>query len=153
MYKASFKKTSNRYSKEDLFQNIKTVWDYKGGQPFCRDMDCYPSYICFNTYFNRFGSWKNAIIEFIKYSNGEIKLEKGVTANKTKRKNLNNSLRYDIMKRDNFRCVYCGKSPATNSNVELQIDHTIPISKGGTNNIDNLKTICKECNVGKNNKL
>lgn len=152
MYKATFKRTSNRYSKEELFNNIKTVWDYKGGQPFCKDMDIYPSFITFGTYFNRFGSWKKAIEEFIKYSNGELKIEKEATTRKV-RKNINNSLRYDIMKRDNFKCQYCGASPAKDSDVELQIDHIIPVSKGGDNSIDNLKTICNHCNIGKLNKL
>ena len=152
MYKATFKRTSNRYSKEELFNNIKTVWDYKGSQPFCKDMDIYPSFITFGTYFNRFGSWKKAIEEFIKYSNGELKIKKEATTRKV-RKNINNSLRYDIMKRDNFKCQYCGASPAKDSDVELQIDHIIPVSKGGDNSIDNLKTICNHCNIGKYNKL
>ena len=152
MYKATFKRTSNRYSKKDLFNNIKAVWDYKGSQPFCKDMDIYPSFICFTTYFNRFGSWKKAIEEFIKYSNGEVIIKTEASPRKI-RKAINNSLKYDIMKRDNFRCNYCGRSPAIDSDVELQIDHIIPVTKGGDNHIDNLKTICKKCNIGKYNKL
>ena len=74
MYKATFKRTSNRYSKEELFNNIKTVWDHKGSQPFCKDMDIYPSFITFGTYFNRFGSWKSPIpskLEIYRKSNAD----------------------------------------------------------------------------------
>ena len=152
MYKATFTRSSNRYSKQELFNNIKTVWDYKGSQPFCKDMDAYPSFITSGTYFNRFGSWRKAVEEFSKYASGELIIKTELPRRKS-RKVINNSLKYDVMRRDNFKCNYCGKSPATDSNVELEIDHIIPVSKGGDNNIDNLKTICKNCNIGKFNKL
>lgn len=63
-----------------------------------------------------------------------------------KRKNLSAGQRFKILKRDNFTCQYCGaKAP----DVELQIDHIIPVCKGGTNDIVNLTTACKSCNMRK----
>lgn len=56
--------------------------------------------------------------------------------------------RFQIFKRDNFKCQYCGK---TSDEVILEIDHVIPKSKGGTNDYDNLITSCRECNRGKSN--
>lgn len=57
-------------------------------------------------------------------------------------------LRFEILKRDKFTCQYCGsKAP----NVKLQVDHIIPISKGGITEIDNLICACEECNLGKSN--
>lgn len=152
MYTVKFKRTSNRYTKEELFDNIQRVWDKKGGQPIIDDMNIEPSTVCFSTYFNNFGSWRNALIEFAKYKNGSLIIEPYINARKS-RKAINNSIKYDVMKRDNFKCNYCGKSPATDSNVELQIDHILPITKGGDNHISNLKTICKDCNIGKYDKL
>ena len=67
MYNLKFKSTTNRYTQEELFDNIQKVWDFKGSQPFIKDMEVAPSAICFGTYFNRFGSWKNALTEFVKY--------------------------------------------------------------------------------------
>jgi hypothetical protein len=151
MYNLKFKNTTNRYSKQELFDNIETVWNFKKSQPFLKDMQIAPSKICFATYFNRFGSWKNALMEFVKYKNGAIELQEPSQFRKS-RKTINNSLKYDVMKRDNFKCNYCGKSPAIDANIELQIDHILPISKGGDNYIENLKTICKDCNIGKFNK-
>ena len=40
-------------------------------------------------------------------------------------------------------CKYCGKKLDTNT---LVLDHIIPISKGGSSNINNLQTICRTCN-------
>lgn len=58
-------------------------------------------------------------------------------------------LRYDVLKRDNFKCCACGASPAKNPNVTLHVDHIVPWSKGGETKIDNLQTLCSECNHGK----
>lgn len=152
MYKLSSKK-GVKYSKQELFDNIKRVWDFKGSQPFLKDMEVEPSVICWGTYFNRFGSWQKALEEFIKHINSADKIQYEENINiKKSRKSINNSLRYDVMKRDSFKCQYCGKSPANDVGVELQIDHILPVSKGGTNEIENLKTICKDCNIGKFNK-
>jgi len=51
--------------------------------------------------------------------------------------------RWQVIKRDNFRCVACGSSD------NLVIDHKIPICKGGTSDNDNLQTLCFVCNSGK----
>ena len=61
-------------------------------------------------------------------------------------------LRFEILKRDNFQCKYCGRSPKKD-NCKLHIDHIIPKSKGGTNNPENLIASCIECNLGKTDIL
>ena len=153
MYELNFKKTTNRYSKEDLLQNIKAVWDFKKSQPTINDMSIFPSEINFHTYFNRFGSWKNALKEFVEYNNNGIAKDKiEILPQRKSRKTINNSLRYEIMKRDSFKCCICGKSPANEIGVMLEIDHIIAVTKGGDNSIENLQTICKNCNIGKLNK-
>ena len=43
-------------------------------------------------------------------------------------------------------CQYCG---ACGRDVELEVDHVIPVSRGGTDDLKNLKTSCRECNRGK----
>lgn len=43
-------------------------------------------------------------------------------------------------------CQYCGKTPP---DVSLEIDHIKPVSKNGTNDINNLITACFDCNRGK----
>ena len=60
------------------------------------------------------------------------------------------SLRYSIMKRDNFRCVLCGAT--SEDGAKLHVDHIIPVSKGGKTEISNLRTLCSTCNLGKSAK-
>lgn len=67
-----------------------------------------------------------------------------------KRKPIKISQRFRILERDGFRCRYCGRGSAT---VELQMDHIVPVSKGGSNDDDNLLTACKDCNYGKATRL
>jgi len=59
------------------------------------------------------------------------------------------SLRYKVLKRDHFKCCACGASPAKDPSVELHIDHVIPWSRGGETTLDNLQVLCSKCNLGK----
>lgn len=62
-------------------------------------------------------------------------------------------LRFEILKRDNFTCQYCGRSPKTERGVVLVMDHKHPASKGGDWSMENLITSCRECNAGKSDIL
>lgn len=59
--------------------------------------------------------------------------------------------RYAVLKRDNSRCVACGRG--VNDGVTLHIDHKIPFSLGGLTELDNLQTLCSECNISKSNRF
>lgn len=59
-------------------------------------------------------------------------------------------IRFEVLKRDNFTCQYCG---AHGEGVVLEVDHIIPISKGGTSDMGNLSTACFDCNRGKGSDL
>lgn len=67
-----------------------------------------------------------------------------------KRKALSKRTRFEVFKRDNFTCKYCGKG--ITQNAILQVDHIIPVSKGGDDSLLNLITSCIDCNLGKSNK-
>ncbi|MEQ1735872.1 MAG: HNH endonuclease signature motif containing protein, partial [Rhodoglobus sp.] len=55
-------------------------------------------------------------------------------------------LRYEVLRRDNFACRYCGaKAPE----AALTVDHVTPIALGGTNDPTNLVAACIDCNAGK----
>lgn len=66
------------------------------------------------------------------------------------RQKMTLSLRYDVMKRDKFHCVLCGRSEA--DGVTLHVDHIMPVAKGGKTEMANLRTLCNECNMGKSDK-
>lgn len=55
-------------------------------------------------------------------------------------------MRFDVFKRDAFKCQYCGRTPPA---VVLEVDHIIPIKSSGKNDQDNLLTSCFDCNRGK----
>lgn len=59
------------------------------------------------------------------------------------------AVREYVFQRDGFRCRGCAKSPPE---VQLQIDHIIPIAQGGSNDISNLQTLCKTCNRRKKDR-
>ncbi len=59
---------------------------------------------------------------------------------------LSKSVRFEIFKRDQFTCRYCGNHPPA---VILHVDHVIPVALDGTNDTDNLVTSCMDCNLGK----
>lgn len=59
---------------------------------------------------------------------------------------LTKKKRFEILKRDNFTCQYCGaKAP----DAKLHVDHVKPVTKGGENHDDNLVAACVDCNLGK----
>lgn len=64
------------------------------------------------------------------------------------RKPLPTQTRFNVLSRDRFTCRYCSRSAP---DVELHVDHVKPVSKGGTDDLDNLVASCNECNLGKSN--
>ena len=59
---------------------------------------------------------------------------------------LSRRLRYEILRRDNHACRYCGASAP---DAALTIDHVVPVALGGRDEPSNLVTACKDCNAGK----
>lgn len=62
------------------------------------------------------------------------------------RQPISKKLRFEIFKRDEFRCQYCGRQTP---GVVLELDHIIPVAEGGTDKPSNLITSCFDCNRGK----
>lgn len=67
------------------------------------------------------------------------------------RSRMTRSLRYEVLKRDGFKCRYCGRR--AEDGVQLEVDHIIPVSRGGKTEMSNLQTLCRDCNRGKSNKM
>lgn len=63
---------------------------------------------------------------------------------------ISKKLRFEVFKRDKFKCQYCGRG---SPDVVLEVDHINPKSKGGGKDILNLTTSCFDCNRGKKNTL
>jgi hypothetical protein len=161
-------------SNEDLFKNILELWTLFGRQPKFGEVISPNSKFHGATYARRFGSWRGALEAFVEYINNEeetvyieertnselipippsktSKPKKEVKPKRTTR-NINLRLRFTILQRDNFSCNKCGRSPAKDPSVVLHVDHIIPWSKGGETVIENLETLCSDCNLGKSNLM
>lgn len=63
-----------------------------------------------------------------------------------RRRALPSKRRFEVLRRDGFRCVYCG---AKASESELHVDHVVPVIDGGSDEPSNLVTACIDCNLGK----
>ena len=83
----------------------------------------------------------------------EIDYECGLRAyhSRDQRKLLTNELRAAIMERDHYTCRMCGKYMP--DRVGLQIDHIVPVAKGGKTVPSNLQVLCSVCNGKKSDKL
>jgi len=67
------------------------------------------------------------------------------------RQPISRRLRFEILNRDGFRCVYCG-AYGRDPGVRLEVDHVEPVAGGGDNDPRNLVTACNRCNGGKSDK-
>ncbi len=68
-------------------------------------------------------------------------------SSKGKRRSLGRVVRRKVHERDAYRCVSCG------SFENLTIDHIVPLAKGGSNEEENLQTMCRQCNMVKGDRL
>jgi len=109
-----------------------------------------------SSYQRRFGRWRRALEKFIEYINNdrqenttETNQENAEFRRRRTRRTVSWKLRFIVMRRDNFRCRFCGASPAIEAGVLLEVDHVVPWSCGGETEAANLQTLCSKCNIGK----
>lgn len=86
---------------------------------------------------------------FINYLSEKIKFKKSVAG---QRSLMTSALRKQILARDHYTCRKCGISISDEPNLLLEIDHILPLSKGGMTTEDNLQTLCWRCNRKKGAK-
>ena len=160
MEKAGLQKTRTPMNlpEEELFRNLEEVWIKLGRQPRYQELQKPLSIYHVGTYENRFGTWRKALERFVAYINNEenVSSEEAIrnsavepnTRHKTSR-TINWRLRFIVMRRDNFKCKNCGRSPATDQNIILHVDHIKAWANGGETVSENLQTLCSVCNIGK----
>ncbi len=163
-----------RYSDDDYFENLLAVWTHHGRQPKYREMDEPPSSIPSGAYEGKWGTWTKALLAFLDRVNSDTRQEETEAApvvqehrarlvsrrraeprrvKEEDQRHIKLGLRYQVLKRDRFRCVLCGASPATHLGCVLHVDHVIPWARGGRTVLENLRSLCEPCNLGKSAKL
>lgn len=108
------------------------------GEPFIRLID----YLTV-----MYNSHNFAVMEF----NVELLPNKSKIKSKRRKTNVPRGMRHEVFKRDNYACVECGAKKK--DGATLHIDHIIPVSKGGTDELSNLQTLCSDCNLNKSNVI
>ncbi len=88
--------------------------------------------------------------KFVQYLSDTIKFKKSAAG---QRALMTPALRESIKQRDHYTCQKCGVSVEEEPHLLLEIDHIVPISKGGMTSVDNLQTLCWKCNRSKGAKL
>lgn len=154
-----------RYTKAEYFENLLMVWTHLGRQPTYGEMNQPPSCITSGAYEKKWGTWSKALLAFVERVNSDMESESPAPvstspgSSRPKRRAMQKSprsiplgVRYNILKRDHFKCVLCGNSPAIDPLCTLHVDHIIPVARGGSGDIKNLRSLCQPCNLGKSNK-
>jgi hypothetical protein len=148
---------------EKLLLELQRIWDLvlekEGRRPFKDDLVKYGARYSHGPYYRRWGSWIKACEALLEWSDrpslagaGDDTRERGNAArprSNTSKRTIPLRLRYEVMKRDQFRCVTCGRTPATSPGTKLHVDHLHPESRGGPTTPENLRTLCEDCNLGK----
>jgi hypothetical protein len=157
--------THRRLTDAQCFENLATVWTHLGRAPEYREMSEPPSTIQYRHYKVRWGTWRKALLAFVEWTKSES--ESGETASGATQttpqskpvaekrrseadfRDVRPGLRFRVFTRERFRCVACGRSPATHLNIVLHADHRKAVASGGKTTLDNLQTLCQDCNLGK----
>lgn len=87
---------------------------------------------------------------FVEYLSYKIKFRKSAAG---QRALMTSKLRQTIKERDSYTCRLCGASVAQEPHLLLEVDHIVPVSKGGLTTEDNLQTLCWRCNRSKGAKM
>lgn len=93
---------------------------------------------------------EETIIELIRALENKLTISAFI---KEQRTLMTKKIREFIKTRDNFTCCNCNNSIEIEPNLLLEIDHIIPVSKGGETIEENLQTLCWKCNRAKSNKI
>jgi hypothetical protein len=161
-------KYAERFDERALLDNLREVWLALGRCPTAEDMRHPPSLASARTYQNRFGTWRKALAAFLADANSgnpeasdptrrvwraprpravgrrRVPARTGAAS-----RTVALGLRFAVFERDRFRCVACGRSPSAHPELSLHADHVVPWSAGGKTTLENLRTLCADCNLGR----
>jgi hypothetical protein len=159
-----------RYSDEECFENLANLWTHYGAQPQYQAMNRPPSIVGPKAYIVRWGTWRKSLKAFVDWANAESATPIAETTPIRPRliigstplgqairpvraeedcREVRPGLRFRVFQRDRFRCIACGRSPATDLNIVLHADHVTPVALGGKTVLENLQSLCETCNLGK----
>ncbi len=154
-----------RWTDTDYTENLLAVWTHYGRPPTFAEMDLPPSRISSGAYAAKYGTWGSAKLAFTQQIGADLAVvsetpDTAQTASNPRQpkprqedsRHIPLGIRYQVLRRDRFRCVACGRSPATDVACVLHVDHVLAFARGGKTSIDNLQVLCESCNLGKGDR-
>ena len=172
LQRSALERTRNLNISDDaLFDSLAAIWESLGRQPKYGEVKKPISQFSAGTYEKRFGGWRKALEAFVKWASGVpgeaadlVVVDSRDRAAQTEQeredafsntssvatpRQSTERQRFKVFLRDGFRCQACGKSPITHPGTILHADHVEPWSRGGATSVENLRTLCDKCNLGK----
>jgi hypothetical protein len=138
------------WSDEELLGMVLELWNTtlreEGRRPHGLDARKYGLPVTSATIAARFGTWNKALLAANELA--ECRWKTRPPKAPGERTSLSVRTRYQVFKRDLYRCCICGKT-----GVELEVDHILPVARGGSDDMENLQTLCALCNRGKSDSL
>jgi hypothetical protein len=155
---AGFRAQGCKLDPKEMVNAFKQCWREQQSVPSRKQLKDYLSRHNFpfrwRAYLDFFGSL-NKLAQLVEAVEGgrspEAVLYQRIEREK-KRRSINLKDRRAVLKRDGYRCVKCGANRQKDPSVTLHVDHIVPVSKGGTSELDNLQTLCFDCNEGKKDR-
>jgi 5-methylcytosine-specific restriction enzyme A len=150
-------------SDAELLDLLEEVWvatlEKFGRRPERADLKTLSSPVSGDTILRRFGSWKKALVATAERTDREqpqnsqeaASIERTGSSSRTSRESratLSVRKRFFVLKRDRYMCRLC-----KSTGVPLEVDHVVPVARGGSDALDNLQTLCVPCNRGKRDSL
>lgn len=138
---------------EDLINNLERIWRKLGYPPGGHLLVRHGRYRP-GLYISRWGSLRRACRLLADVHKGKLTRDEMIKISRNapkrqKRRKVKLGLRWQILERDRFSCTICGIAPSKRAGAGLHIDHILPVSRGGTNDPANLRTLCSDCNLGR----
>jgi hypothetical protein len=152
MAKAGFVRDPRcRYGAAELMQRLEQAWRKIGCAPGQVTIRQYAG-VTERPYARIWGSLPNACAQLVRYHRTEISREELLRGGPMRRRgSIRAGMRWQVFTRDGNRCVVCGSRAA--DGVTLEVDHIMPLSRGGGNEMPNLRTLCATCNRGKSDQM
>lgn len=147
-----------KYSAQKLMEILEDVWR-KTRMPPTGETLRKVGNIGTPAYARIWGSHREARTRLAKFRRGEISREEMMAPVRRSdrpgpgrgRSSLPVSLRWRVLVRDGQKCVVCGASRS--EGARLEVDHIVPVSRGGGDEMENLRALCRECNRGRGDRI
>jgi 5-methylcytosine-specific restriction endonuclease McrA len=131
----------------ELMDLLEKLWQELGYPPTGNDLARLRT--TESAFRRHWGTYMNARRLLADYKEGRITRDQLLTPtpDRSNRRPIPPALRLRVLMRDGQRCVICGQG--AKEGAVLEVDHIVPVCKGGGDGMENLRTLCRACNRGK----